>query len=106
MKKSDVKKVAKIKSSWERRSHFIRLRKGSLSVRVHENFFLDDFEFGKERVRRIEQMSGLTMRQFAEAYGFTYAQVASWTARSKPTRPCPNSRLKLVFIEAELLKKH
>lgn len=105
MKKETANKAAKLKLSWKRKSRFIRLRKGSLSVRVHESFFDDDFEFGKDRVKKIEQMSGLTMRQFADAYGFTYAQVASWTARSKPTRPCPSSRLKLAFIEAELIKK-
>lgn len=81
---------------------------GKKKIKVPKNFFAPAYQFGMARIRRIKKKSGLSYPEFARVYGFSFAELAAWTANrqgEKTNNPCPDSRLKLAFIEVSLRHK-
>jgi DNA-binding transcriptional regulator YiaG len=77
------------------------------SIEECDEFLCPEYKFNRERIRAIKKRSGLTIEQFAKAYGFSFSELSSWLTERKEQRsnlPLPASRVKLAFIEASLWK--
>lgn len=81
------------------------ITRDGITIKVPNNFLKMDYVFGIDRFRRIKRMTGLSYRDFAAKYGFTYVQVVTWVHTKKngePKTPCPDCRVRLAIIEAKL----
>ena len=88
------------------------IREDGLAVRVPEDFFTANYEFGLDRFKAIKKSSGLRYDEFATKYGFGKDEVTRWGIRNTKregnhaiNNPHPSTRLKLAFIEQDLINQ-
>lgn len=81
------------------------IERGERRIEVPDNFLNHGHVFGRERLAKIIEMSGLSQYEFAVRHGFTYYQVTSWLKKKNSRNPNTQAKITLVFLEEELLRK-